>query len=279
MIKPGIYDISNEDYHNNPEYQSLSKGGLSDLLKSPAHFRVNMTAENAPTPAMIFGSAFHSLILEPEKGEVVVAPDINKRTKAGKEEWAEFQEENQNRIVISPTDHEEIMNMKMSLEAHDTAYGILTKQGHTEESVFWENPLHGFLCKCRPDKRVPSLSALVDLKTCVDASPKEFSRACANFGYDMQAAWYLHGINIAQDETKYTSFIFIAIEKKPPYAVAVYNADQLFLDTGRNKINGKRGFDIIKPSLIDLYAECLKTDNWPCYPDEVQDLSLPAWAA
>lgn len=89
-MKPGIYqDISNEDYHNSPECNALSAGGIKSILKTPAHFKAAQTG-NSPTPAMIFGSAAHSYILTPQLGEVVQAPDINRRTKAGKEEWAEF---------------------------------------------------------------------------------------------------------------------------------------------------------------------------------------------
>jgi hypothetical protein len=30
--------------------------------------------------------------------------------------------------------------------------------------------------------------------------------------------------------------------------------------------------------LLDLYAECKASGNWPGYPSTIQPLSLPAWA-
>ena len=86
------------------------------------------------------------------------------------------------------------------------------------------------------------------------------------FGYDLQAAHYLDGQNalgVYRDD-----FYFLAVEKTPPYAVAVYRADDAFLSTGRTKLAKLRA----------LYAECLAADSWPGYPDTIMGLALPTWA-
>jgi hypothetical protein len=31
--------------------------------------------------------------------------------------------------------------------------------------------------------------------------------------------------------------------------------------------------------LLDIYAKCVKTDVWPGYKDELQQIELPRWAA
>ncbi len=68
-MKPGVYaDIPNDEYHSG---EGISNSGLSLLRKSPLHLRMKMLAANdnqpsVPTPAMMIGTAFHALLLEPE---------------------------------------------------------------------------------------------------------------------------------------------------------------------------------------------------------------------
>lgn len=67
-MKTGIYsDIGNDDYHRGP---GISKSGLDLVHQSPMHYHFATTAANdnarQPTPAQAFGTAFHSLLLEPE---------------------------------------------------------------------------------------------------------------------------------------------------------------------------------------------------------------------
>lgn len=68
-MKPGVYgNITNQEYHTGP---GISNSGLTLVRKSPMHYYVKKTAanDNAPQPqslAFLIGTAFHSLILEPE---------------------------------------------------------------------------------------------------------------------------------------------------------------------------------------------------------------------
>ena len=78
----------------------------------------------------------------------------------------------------------------------------------------------------------------------------------------------MRGIS-AVKEVEHTKFIFIAVEKDPPYGVAVYEATKGMLKTAKKQI----------APLLDVYAECLKTDVWPGYKDELQQIELPRWAA
>ena len=50
-------------YHSG---EAISHSGIVQLLKSPEHYLQYKTGSVEPTPAMEFGSAFHSFILEPE---------------------------------------------------------------------------------------------------------------------------------------------------------------------------------------------------------------------
>ena len=95
--------------------------------------------------------------------------------------------------------------MNESLLSHPVAGGLIAG-GETENTAIWNDPLYGFRCKCRPDKGFKDIGVLVDLKSAKDASPFEFSKDAANFGYHVQAAWYTDGMNSVQNEVKYRDF-------------------------------------------------------------------------
>ena len=84
-MNPGIYtDIPADDYHTT---QALSKGGLVQFSRSPAHFRaMTYDPSGGDTPAQVIGSAFHARVLEPEvwlQEWVVMPSEIDRRTKDG----------------------------------------------------------------------------------------------------------------------------------------------------------------------------------------------------
>ena len=75
--------MSAEDYRNN---EAFSRSQLFKLSKSPAHFKYALENPEVETPALAFGTAFHSYVLEKDKfdNEYIVAPKLDRRTKEGK---------------------------------------------------------------------------------------------------------------------------------------------------------------------------------------------------
>ena len=109
---------------------------------------------------------------------------------------------------------------------------------------------------------------IVDLKSTEDASAAGFSRSCANYRYHVQAAYYLDIANAVMDR-RFTAFVFIAVEKSPPYQVAVYHADYEMIMAGRMEYR----------RLVDLYHECRVFDHWPGLNDgRIEAISLPRLA-
>lgn len=264
--KPGIFELSNEAYHAQP---GLNKSGLVQLAKSPAHyFEWYHALEEEPSKAMVLGTALHTAVLEPEKFKqsVMISPKIDKRTKAGKEEWAAFEKKAVGKIILTEDEADAIEGMKASVFNNMTAYDLLL-EGKSEQSIFFKDPDYDFLCKVRPDFYTPD-KEVVDIKTCLDAGYDGFSKAVANFKYHWQALFYLKGLT-AVTEAEHNKFIFIAVEKTPPYAVAVYEATKDMLNSAEQQI----------APVLAVYAECLTGNVWPGYVDELQPLELPRWAA
>jgi exodeoxyribonuclease VIII len=186
--------------------------------------------------------------------------------------WSDVQAEwlanNGTRSVLTQEQWDMLHGMREAVMAHPAASALLSKlPGKAELSVYWSDAVTGSLCRCRPDYwREDDL--LVDLKTTEDASPEGFSKSIANYRYDVQAAYYLDGVNQATGR-KPRQFVFIAVEKKPPYAVGVYTLDAETLMLGRAQYQAD----------LRTYAECVANDNWPGYGDKIQKISMPGWHA
>jgi exodeoxyribonuclease VIII len=267
--KIGIFsDISNEQYHQG--IGGLSASGLKLLAQSPKHFRY---ASHEETPAMRRGTATHCAVFEPDRfaAEYVAAPPIDKRTKDGKAQWAEL--ESSGKIVLSEGDYADVAGMAEAVRAHSLA-GALVSGGTAEQSVFWEHGVtvdgeeETILMKCRPDyiKPLSDGYVVVDLKTTTDA--RRFDRAVMDFGYGIQAAHYMRGMNTTALGAP-GGFIFVVVESANPYGVMIYEVDQALIDWGYEETN----------RLYALYARCERTNIWPGYTEVLRKLTLPRWAA
>lgn len=260
-IIPGI-DI--EDYHKGP---GTSKSQLYQFAKSPAHYLASLTTPRKETPAMRIGSIFHGMILEPERVKIAVAPVCDKRTKDGKATWEAFCIENAGAEIVTADEGEMLNGMAASIKAHPAASALLAGAGTAEGSCFWFDERSGELCRCRPDFYREDLGIVVDLKSTEDASPKEFARSIANYRYHMQSAFYQDGVEAATGDF-IKGFVFVAVEKRPPYAVAVYQLDMQGVEAGRVEY---------KRLLLDL-ADCKAAKKFPGYSDRIETISMPAWS-
>lgn len=271
--QPGIHqDIKSAHYH--ADRTCVSKSWLDKAAKSPLHLRHYLDAPPLdPTPAMVLGSLTHTRTLEPDKTfkEFAVAPKVDRRTKIGKAEYAEFLKMSAGKTVVTEDQFHLASAMARSVKSHPVARGLLAN-GIAESSVVWHDKMSGVLCKCRPDYRHEAGTALgttvIDLKSTKDASAHAFAKSVANFGYHIQAAFYLDGMSAATG-TEFDNFIFIPVENEPPHAVAVYAADDMMIEIGRDEY--RRGLAVI--------AECQASGEWPGYSDGITELSLPAWVA
>jgi exodeoxyribonuclease VIII len=81
-----MHDMPAADYH---EAKALSKSGLDQFRKSPAHFRSwqDGKTRNESSPALEFGTAAHCAVLEPERFILTYRMFTgDRRTKQGKED-------------------------------------------------------------------------------------------------------------------------------------------------------------------------------------------------
>lgn len=278
----------------------VNQSAMKALLTSPAHYLAEY-GPNAeprfPTAAMIWGSAFHAKVLEPEafdnlfydRSQKAKDPTITelkvmldesnieypKTAKKAELEallWPEGKKPDR-RTSLDSKDYEGINRAADALRSHDIT-GEWFCPGVDEYRRFNEVSLYvksesGLIMKGRFDRMIKSEDTvtILDLKTTQDASFKGFQRSVVNFSYDLQAAWYIELAKRAYPGTQ-IEFIFCAIEKRAPYGIGVFRASDELIQSGVRKMN----------KAIDLYQQCTVLDYWPSYDPIVHELTLPPWA-
>lgn len=255
------------------EYEAihgLNQSTLKLFRRTPAHAREYMVHPPEPTDALELGTAVHVAVLEPERfaRQYVAAPKVDRRTKAGKEQWAAFEDAHRGLEVLSAEDMEVCRGIADAAVGLETVARLLASPGKSEVGVVWDDPQTGVRCKALMDRitTFAGWTVVVDLKSTQDASPGAFARDCAKYAYHVQAAFYLDGLNVLAPANR--RFFHVAVEKARPYCCAVYELDPPAVAQGRADYR----------EYLRVYAECARSGRWPGYRDAVEPLSLPVWA-
>lgn len=267
----------NASYH--ADVKRIGKSGLDLIHQSPAHYWAKYLDPNRvrdePTPELLLGSLVHTAVLEPHMmaEEYAVAPKVDRRTKLGKDEWDTFCQMNQGKAVITQDQWDIAQRVRDAVYKHPAAKELLEMPGVVELPLLWSMPVTlstgdttMVQCKAKPDKRLHQ-NIILDLKTTKDAKPSNFGRSVVNYRYDVQSAWYRAGHQYAIG-ADIEAFVFIAVEKEAPFGVSVMYVPEPVFELGAAKYQQD----------LALYAECVNSNQWPCYPITMEELTLPGWA-
>lgn len=243
---------------------------LKKFSRSALHAQYAITHPPEPSVAMEFGNAVHLAVLEPDRfsSECAVAPAVDRRTKEGKATWAAFQAENVGATILTQDQFTACAAMRDAVWNHPVACEMLSGIGHAEVGVIWKDAETERPCKGLIDRlgEFDGWTWVIDLKTCQDASPKEFAKTVANQGYHAQASMLLDGCNtVAPRERR---FAWIAVEKEPPHAVAIYEAPLVMVAAGQ----------VLYRKWLSAFISAKEHNYWPGYPPDIQLLELPKWA-
>ena len=245
--------MSQREYREAP---GISRSELFKIARSPLHFKYEMEHPQDSAP-LAFGRALHKYVLEKEdlSNDFVILPEINRRTKAGKEEYERYQMEAyaEEKELVSRSDMAVIIEMREALLRNPLAAALLS--GVHEKDFFWTDAATGEKCKCRPDciTEYEGRKYIVYYKSTDSCEDGHFERACRKYGYKFQAGMYTEGV--FQNTFTEHGFIFVAQEKKPPYAARIYFCTPEFV---------AQGYDQFR-ELIGIYHSCKETGNWYGY--------------
>lgn len=260
-----VRGMPEDEYHGHP---NLSKSQAAKLLPPSTPEKFRWALDNPEhSDAFDFGRAAHAYVLEGRTDIVVIHAD-DWRTKGAREEADAVRAAG--RTPLLAKDWQTVLDMARALETHPDAGPLLraVKPDDIEVSLFWHDDEFDVPRRCRFDAIIGGVG--IDYKTCQSAAPDDFARSAMRYRYPMQAAWYLQGAAALYPKLSMDRFVFVAQEKAPPYAVAVYELDVDSLEIGQRDVS----------EALTIYRRCTEADEWPGYGGTEggpQWLRLPEW--
>ena len=231
-------NMPNNVYHNTV---GISSSTIRKFGKSQIHA---LKEEMEDSHALRFGSAAHAMIVE---GEDVFNQEVaclvgSPYTSANKQLKKDY--EDRGLTVINTVDRNTIYEMNQSLIPYaqtalnpsDTEYPSQVFENPAEVALFWYED--DMLCKVKSDMlRYPieqvtddKTIILVDYKTTQSVMPRDFIHSVKKFQYELQAAWYKRAFEKAGFTV--ADFLFVAQEKKKPYASKVFKMKHKDMEAG-----------------------------------------------
>ncbi len=236
-----IGGLSWADYVALPQ---VNHSRLKRLKESPWHYQ-HPPKQKSPSADLLLGTAFHTLLLEPERfaERYVPAPEGSKNSNAYKAAAAELAA--QQKEPMSASDWTRLHSMREAVR-NDPYAGPLFQSGQAELTGIFTDPETGLEGKVRIDWLPESFPNVpVDLKTTIFGQPPE-------------------------------AFIFVFVEKPDdpedtPLPPQLYELSRDYRQAGEQQIR----------QWLNLLKDCLVTygdEPWPHYTRGLTELNAPYWA-
>lgn len=260
--KPGrgiIFNHPEHEYHGTKAL--VSKSALDDFAISPFHYYHALGAplEDEDAKNLRFGQAYHVGVLQPDlfAQKTVVIPYFgplqSPKNREARAEWLRYNLKG--RVWLTEEERNTILAMRDVLRKSKLYRQILGHGFTPEVTALWTCPETGLRCKARADALVIEDGLGVDIKSALSAQPVMFKMSAAKHRYHVQDAFYTRAFD--ENDIELVNFVFMAQEKKPPYA---YSSLQ-YNDTAR-----ARGEEIYMRDLRRL-RRCIDLDYFPSYPE------------
>ena len=246
----------------------VNQSSLKKILQSPAHYQAALKFKMIPTPAMEMGTALHALSLDGDdafNSSYIKKPDgLSLATKEGKAWKAEVGRKKVLNTGGKDDPWGSVQGMNKSLQRlqwFDPNQKDYIK--YNEVSVYWE--WMGVPCKARLDRVALEEGLVLDLKTTDTVEPDLFLKKVIGLGYDFQAAYYAKAAEVAYG--KPFKFLFVAVERKAPYTVDIFEATPDMMEEATYKCE----------EALRRYALCTENNEWPNRAPLVRQLDYPSW--
>jgi exodeoxyribonuclease VIII len=221
----------------------LSFTSIKEFQKSPRHYIEYISKERTPpTDAMKLGSMVHCMMLQPElfNDQFAVMPDVNRRTNAGKEEYAEFVSKNADKTVVDNSSYEHARRLADTAMSRNEISQLVN--GCLEFELEWsaeidDLPYRGFYDGVASDY-------ILEIKTTADGYPRKVMSDFLSRKYHMQAGLY----HMASEKP----IIYVIVETSEPYLSYAAPADDSYVKMGCDDI-GK---------LNEQFNKCLKKGDF-----------------
>lgn len=278
----GVMPWSAERYFSELAY--INNSSLKVFRDNPeeyhGRFISGIIPPDEPTASQRSGTLLHLRTLEPERYLDVcrlapeLGPDGNRWNRTGKDHKAAWQELMSDLPLSSQLvrfeEWQPVEQMFEGIMRNKTARGLLEQRTASEQAIVGRCEETALLMKAlldAPVRRDGPRDLILDIKTASDASDPGFKRACENYGYDGQAAFYLRLYELVFGRE--AEFLHIVVMNSAPWTCGVHRIDHRDIE---------QAAEWNQAALIDLAARKRSGDWRPEWAAGIRDLSrLSPW--
>jgi len=217
-VAPGeparLVKMTDEEYFANPR---MSRSDLFTYHKSPALYKAKKDGliENPSSPALLFGSAFHTMVLEPQHFDERYGIYDGRRSASKSYKQMVETEADAGRQIVLRSEYDQMKKMRVSCLQHELVSTSLDDPEATKEDVIFFD-LMGVPCKAKID--LMCRRDIIDLKTSVSADPSDFQSSVTKYGYHWQSYWYKKAAEAIGVKAE---FYFAVVAKSEPHESSV----------------------------------------------------------
>lgn len=254
---------------------------LKLIRESPRQLRYVLDNPKEETDALRIGKNIHTLFEKPEefKARLIHVPvflgptlkgDMSPNSKAAKEKKAAFLADLPKDSIIADDEEMDLYLGILNVLPEKRLINRLLENCVKECSIFVEDPESGEVLACRPDF-ITKRGDCCDIKSTRDASMNFFyndvvSPKDGKLFHALQAAHYAYVLKLAGIGNM-DRFAYVAIEKKPPVDMSVFDLNHAHLDFANRW----------RKHLTKIYSECRQSNTWPGRSDRSQSGDLPQY--
>lgn len=240
-----------------PRTLQIRYSNLKHMGQSPAHYLHRVQRAGDKSRSMDVGSAIHAVLLEGVTPIVFEGEDGKKAVRNGKR-WDAFKADNEDKLILSPSEYRDTMGAVASIRAHKFAMGLLDGE-HEREIKAWT--VAGRSCGGRPDVTHPE--RVTELKTGQTSCPFKFVRHGLRMGYHGQMGWYQEGLEHEDGVTR--ECWIVAVEAFAPYVVTPFEMKPRCIEQARKQ----------NTLWVETLRVCEDSGFWPGYTQAPVTFDIP----
>ena len=228
--KNELLKLTDADYFARPE---LNFSKFKNFIVSGKNYEAKLEEEEKVTDSLLFGSVCHANLLDQDELKKYKSiPQLDRRTKAGKEEYEKYTKEAEEKGLTLVD--ETIYNQATTINLTPVVTNLLNLEGNvTERTVLWD--YKSLNCKSKIDIYNEEQGILIDVKTTRDLP--SFEKTINQSRYYLQLAFYQLALE-ACNKPVY-SWKIIAIENQAPFDNTVFNFSKDYIEFAISHLKAK----------------------------------------
>jgi hypothetical protein len=247
---------------------ALHFSDLKRISKSGQQYLHAVNSVFEPTPAMVLGTAVHSLVLGVQHGSKPLLRYEGERTGNA---WKAFKAANQGAEILTAAEWAKAERIAESVTTDPVALPRLSGS-RFETPLTWEE--NGVRCSTRGIDILTPADELGDLKTTASVEPEAFMRHAFKFGWPQSLAWYRRGAR-ANGITCKGGLFLLAVETSPPFEVVDFDLTEGMITFAESCL--ELWFERFRVCMLSC-PEPTSVKDWPGYAQSRVAFDVPAWA-